>query len=159
MDLPEAARLVEASRDFRLLRRVPAPPDWPLKSVSGETRRGVFVDMGKRDAVASTMGIRWRGLPAWFLARSYHLLMLPGIKRVASEELGMPVRSAQPENLIGLVDKLNSPAYSTGVGLLHWAVSVHETNQQSGRGRKRRAKGETSMQLSGIMDWIKRLLP
>ena len=29
------------------------------------------------------MGIRWRGLPAWFLARSYHLAMLPGLKRKA----------------------------------------------------------------------------
>ncbi|MCU0312558.1 MAG: NAD(P)/FAD-dependent oxidoreductase [Solirubrobacteraceae bacterium] len=45
--------------------------------------RGVFVDMGKSDAVASTMGVRWRGLPAWFLARSYHLLMMPGLKRKA----------------------------------------------------------------------------
>ncbi len=45
------------------------------------TTRGVFVDLGKRDAVASTMGIRWRGLPAWFLARTYHLLMMPGLKR------------------------------------------------------------------------------
>ena len=43
---------------------------------------------------------------------------LPGIKRVASQVLGMPVRTAQPENLSGLVDRLNSPAYSTGVGLL-----------------------------------------
>lgn len=85
--------------------------------------------------------------------------MLPGIKRVASEVLGMPVRSAQPENLVGLVDKLNSPAYSTSVGLLHWAVSMHEMNQQVGRGRKRRAKGEKPMLFSGLMDWIKRLLP
>lgn len=45
--------------------------------------RGVFVDMGKRDAVASTMGLRWRGLPAWLLARTYHLLMMPGLKRKA----------------------------------------------------------------------------
>src|SRR5690606_5048754 len=44
MDLSEAARLVEASPDFRLLRRVPAPRDWPLKAARGETRRGVFVD-------------------------------------------------------------------------------------------------------------------
>ena len=42
---------------------------------------GVFVDMGQREAVASTMGIMWRGRPAWFLARSYHLLMMPGTKR------------------------------------------------------------------------------
>ncbi len=38
---------------------------------------------------------------------------LPGIRRVASEVLGMPVRTAQPENLVGLVDRLNSPAYAT----------------------------------------------
>lgn len=43
--------------------------------------RGVFVDMGRADAVASTMGVRWRGRPAWFLARTYHLAMMPGLKR------------------------------------------------------------------------------
>lgn len=43
--------------------------------------RGVFVDMGRSQAVASTMGIKWRGRPAWFLARTYHLLAMPGLKR------------------------------------------------------------------------------
>ena len=42
---------------------------------------GVFVDMGRHQAVASTLGIRWRGFPAWFLARTYHLAMMPGAKR------------------------------------------------------------------------------
>jgi hypothetical protein len=37
--------------------------------------------MGQFEAVASTMGIKWRGRPAWFLARSYHLAMMPGAKR------------------------------------------------------------------------------
>jgi NADH dehydrogenase len=27
---------------------------------------GVFVDLGRHQAVASTIGIRWRGFPAWF---------------------------------------------------------------------------------------------
>jgi NADH:quinone reductase (non-electrogenic) len=44
---------------------------------------GVFVDMGQRQAVASTVGIRWRGTPAWLLARTYHLAMMPGFKRKA----------------------------------------------------------------------------
>jgi NADH dehydrogenase len=44
---------------------------------------GVFVDMGRHQAVASTMGIKWRGFPAWFLARTYHLLNMPGTKRKA----------------------------------------------------------------------------
>jgi NADH dehydrogenase len=42
---------------------------------------GVFVDMGRYQAVASTMGIKWRGFPAWFLARTYHLAMMPGNRR------------------------------------------------------------------------------
>ena len=42
---------------------------------------GVFVDLGRHQAVASTLGIRWRGFPAWFLARTYHMLAMPGWKR------------------------------------------------------------------------------
>jgi NADH dehydrogenase len=42
---------------------------------------GVFVDMGRNQAVASTLGIKWRGFPAWFLARSYHLALMPGNRR------------------------------------------------------------------------------
>jgi NADH:ubiquinone reductase (H+-translocating) len=44
---------------------------------------GVFVDMGRHQAVASTMGIKWRGFPAWFFARTYHLANMPGTKRKA----------------------------------------------------------------------------
>jgi NADH:ubiquinone reductase (H+-translocating) len=42
---------------------------------------GVFVDMGHQKAVAETVGIKWRGFPAWFLARTYHLAMMPGTSR------------------------------------------------------------------------------
>ena len=45
--------------------------------------KGVFVDMGRNQAVAQTLFIRWRGKPAWFLARTYHLLLMPGAKRRA----------------------------------------------------------------------------
>ena len=44
---------------------------------------GAFVDLGRRKAVASTVGIKWRGTPAWLLARTYHLLLMPGIGRKA----------------------------------------------------------------------------
>ncbi len=43
--------------------------------------KGSFVDMGRHQAVANTMGIRWRGFPAWFLARSYHMAAMPGMTR------------------------------------------------------------------------------
>lgn len=42
---------------------------------------GVFVDMGRREAVAQTFGLKWRGLPAWWLARTYHLAMMPSLGR------------------------------------------------------------------------------
>ena len=42
---------------------------------------GLFVDLGRREAVAETVGIRWRGTPAWALARGYHVATLPGVKR------------------------------------------------------------------------------
>ena len=43
--------------------------------------KGVFVDMGRYQAVAETMGLRWRGFPAWFIARTYHVAQMPGGKR------------------------------------------------------------------------------
>lgn len=43
-----------------------------------------------------------------------------GLDLVAADVLQLPVRIAQPDRLRGLVDKLNDPAYSTSVGLLHW---------------------------------------
>ena len=39
---------------------------------------GVFVDLGQHKAVATMLGIRLRGFPAWFAARTYHLVMMPG---------------------------------------------------------------------------------
>lgn len=51
---------------------------------------------------------------------------LGGLPEVAAAALGMPVRAARPENLRGLVDKLYDPAFSTSVGLLHWAKLQHQ---------------------------------
>ncbi|MDQ3587191.1 MAG: NAD(P)/FAD-dependent oxidoreductase [Actinomycetota bacterium] len=42
---------------------------------------GVFVDLGRHQAVATMLGVRLRGLPAWFAARTYHLLLMPGVAR------------------------------------------------------------------------------
>jgi NADH dehydrogenase len=42
---------------------------------------GVFVDLGQHKAVATMLGLRLRGFPAWFAARTYHLAMMPGAAR------------------------------------------------------------------------------
>ncbi len=42
---------------------------------------GVVAELGHNKAVAITLGVRWRGLPAWLIARTYHLLLMPGLGR------------------------------------------------------------------------------
>ena len=85
---------------------------------------------------------------------------LPGIRQLASQVLGLPVRTAQPENLVGLVDQLKSPAFSTGVGLLHWAAALADNDLSSTRGQKSsRGKPENPVNLESVKDWFKRLLP
>jgi cell division protein FtsA len=82
---------------------------------------------------------------------------LSGIANLASEILDCPVRVAKPENLIGLVDQLNSPAYSTSVGLLSWALMMSESLALP----TSRSSHSTSFKLDwdGFVNFIQRLLP
>ena len=82
---------------------------------------------------------------------------LPGIKRIASEVLGLPVRTAGPENLVGLVDRLDSPAYSTSVGLLRWALTMHA--HQIKPDQRKRSKGDKRMDFSFVKKWLDRIIP
>ncbi len=86
---------------------------------------------------------------------------LPGIRTLASRVLGLPVRLAQPENLIGMVDRLNSPAYSTSVGLLRWAVLMNEVAPQGSPRRRVSAQGggNSGMDWDRVKNILKRLLP
>ena len=54
---------------------------------------------------------------------------LRGITEVAERILNVPARVAQPQNLVGMVDRLHSPSFSTSVGLLHWAMSDNQIYQ------------------------------
>ena len=56
---------------------------------------------------------------------------IPGIRTVGSQVLGLPVRIAKPENLVGMTDQLYSPAYSTSVGLLKWQMLMTEIGGES----------------------------
>jgi NADH dehydrogenase len=42
---------------------------------------GLVVDLGRRQAVAKILGVKLRGFPAWFCARAYHLMAIPGLGR------------------------------------------------------------------------------
>ena len=81
--------------------------------------------------------------------------LLPGIKKLGAEVLGLPVRVAQPENLVGLVDQLYSPAYSTSVGLLEWALLMDAAIQP---GKAKTPPVPTDL-WEKVKDFAKRLLP
>lgn len=80
--------------------------------------------------------------------------LLPGIKEVAMEELRLPVRTALPEEIRGLVDRLRTPAFSTTIGLLHWA-KMQEELDLSAYGRF----DITRLNLRNAAEFLKRLLP
>jgi len=84
---------------------------------------------------------------------------LPGIKKVASRVLGVPVRIAKPENLIGMVDRLDSPAYATSVGLIKWAFLMSEFSPAVGLSKARKSAYESGNGLEKVKEWLKRLLP
>jgi cell division protein FtsA len=84
--------------------------------------------------------------------------LLPGIRTLASKTMNIPVRLAKPENLAGLSDKLNSPAYSTSVGLLRWALLMSEVAPQS-RPRRRVTLQEGGVDWEKIKNFLRRLLP
>ncbi|WP_299027482.1 cell division protein FtsA [uncultured Thermanaerothrix sp.] len=82
--------------------------------------------------------------------------LLPGIRNLASSVLGLPVRVAKPENLVGLTDQLQSPAYSTSVGLLHWALLLSEATPTPRKHTLFRGGGINSETLK---NFLRRLLP
>lgn len=78
--------------------------------------------------------------------------LLPGIQTTAREILGVPVRIAKPENLVGLADQLDSPAFSTSVGLLNWSLLLDQAIN------KRNGKGGLGPQAGSVFDRIKNIL-
>jgi cell division protein FtsA len=85
--------------------------------------------------------------------------LLPGIRQLASKVLGMPVRTAQPDKLLGLADKLNSPAYSTSVGLLTWAAALQTLPVSGNRGRIPKMQKGDGENWNTVKNLFKRLLP
>ena len=65
---------------------------------------------------------------------------MEGVCELAEEIFHMPVRIGTPTGVKGLSDIVNNPIYSTGVGLLHFAVQeqmkdgLKETKNHDGKG-------------------------
>jgi cell division protein FtsA len=85
---------------------------------------------------------------------------LPGIAELAEMVMRIPVRTGVPKRIHGLADSLNSPAYATSVGLLHWAVL------EGGGGAH--TNGKLDLKIPGVdmspivaaaSRWLKTLIP
>jgi cell division protein FtsA len=81
---------------------------------------------------------------------------LPGIREIAQETFGFPVRLAKPERLTGMADTLRSPSFSTSVGLL--GLGLEMDNAESGG----HSNGQTpvTINLGNLLGGLfRRLLP
>jgi cell division protein FtsA len=83
-------------------------------------------------------------------------MQLPGIRDVASTGLQLPVRLAQPDNLIGLVDSMKTPIYSTSLGLLSWALKQDYGAMMEGYGYE---VTWPSFDIRKATSFLRRLLP
>jgi cell division protein FtsA len=75
---------------------------------------------------------------------------LAGLRDLARDIMGLPARIGEPQNLRGLVDTLQSPAFTTGVGLLEWGIK-HDLPQ-----RVNHQPSGGSLKMPG---WLKVFLP
>jgi cell division protein FtsA len=83
--------------------------------------------------------------------------LLPGIATLAGEVMGLPARVAKPGNLVGMVDQLHSPAFSTSVGLVQWAALMNEVDPVASR--KTLIPSQNGSNWEKVRELLKRLLP
>lgn len=76
---------------------------------------------------------------------------LPGINEVASVVLNKQIRSGGPRNIANIPDALNSPIFSTALGLLSFATSNNEHKPKKIINRPSNESGK----ISKIFNWLK----
>ncbi len=84
---------------------------------------------------------------------------LTGIRELASDVMGLPCRVARPENLSGMVDRLHSPAFSTSVGLVKYAMQMHMVDPSSVKVPKYIPEMRNTINWERIKEVLKRFLP
>lgn len=81
---------------------------------------------------------------------------MPGVLDIAREILNLPVQIGFPTNYEGVVDKIEDPAYATGIGLVIWGSRF----QGDGYGLKIDLKNVSFDKMAhGLKNWFRGLLP
>src|SRR3712207_5252151 len=74
---------------------------------------------------------------------------LQGIRRLAAEVFGTPVRIGTPTGMFGLVESISNPAFATSIGLLKWGLAqADEFGPAAGDGIVGR-----------VRDWLRSFFP
>jgi NADH dehydrogenase len=81
--------------------------------------KAAFVNLGRYKAVGKLGGLSFRGFPAWWMARTYHMSQIPGLARkvraVADWTVGLPfARDTAEVGSIGHPRPLRDDAYAGG---------------------------------------------
>jgi cell division protein FtsA len=73
---------------------------------------------------------------------------LQGIRRLAQEVFGVPVRIGTPAGMFGLVESISNPAFAASVGLLKWGLTQADEYGAEGDGL-----------IDRIRDWLRSFFP
>jgi len=74
---------------------------------------------------------------------------IPGIIDLAKERLKLPVQIGYPQEIDGLVDKVDDPAFATAIGLIFWALEMQGERQMP----------STINTVNKIKRWFRNFLP
>lgn len=83
--------------------------------------------------------------------------LTPGITSIAKKVFGVPARIGHPRGLDGLIDEINSPAYSAGYGLI--AYGSNEQGVDSLTRKSPKSGSNSSGITSKLSGFLKNLLP
>lgn len=86
--------------------------------------------------------------------------MTVGCEEAARRNLAMRVHVGMPAKVTGLIDEIMTPAYTTSIGLAHWAAQTKKTDGPAAGGF---AKFSSRIQVKGIagkvIELVKSFLP
>ena len=102
-------------------------------------------------------GYEWR-LPAGIVMTGSTAL-IPGIAKVAQQELAIPARVGYPQGVIGLVDEIAGPGFATTQGLLLYGDTNYESGQEGGRFNVGNVGGIGQGMVGKVTGFFKNLMP
>lgn len=80
---------------------------------------------------------------------------MPGIVDLAKEELGLPAQLGFPQELSGVIDKVDEPSFATAVGLVLWGLNL----ERKGKGQFLTKVPSIDYTISKMKRWFRGFLP